>query len=331
MMVRWGILGTAQIARRRAIPAIQATTNGTVAAIASRQLEKARETAAALNIPLAFGSYDELVASDEVDIIYVPLPNDMHLEWTCKALAAGKAVLCEKPLALDAAQVASVVAAANESGRFCMEALASHFHPVHSRVAELMGEGRIGEICFVRMSLGWSFEGNRTDFRWNKAQGGGGLLDLGCYCVHTASDLLGATPTTVSARAMFDPETDVDANMAILLGYPGERSVLIDCGILSGSRNQYEVIGTKGRIVVETPFGNGVETRPLTLFDGRGQAVLREEPTRHQLQAQFAAVADAVKNGAPPPVSLASTLATTRVLDACFASARAGGEQVKLA
>lgn len=328
--VRWGILGTASIAKRQAIPAIQRSQSGIVTAIASRDYAKAAEAAEEFRIPHAFGSYQELIESEEVDVVYIPLPNDMHVEWIQKATAAGKHVLCEKPLGLNAKEVEVAKKAAEQTGRFVMEGVASHFHPIHNAVVQMVREGSIGELRFIRMTLGWSFEGQRDDYRWKKEHGGGGLLDIGCYCVTHSRHIAGTEPEWVVASATFDPETDVDTNMGIMLQFPGGVTALIDCGILSASRNAYEVIGSHGKIVVETPFGNGNITRKATLYDARGQAVREETLTAHQFDEQMESVSRCILEGKEPPISLEQSMATMRVLDACTESARNGSRQVRL-
>lgn len=329
--VRWGVLGTASIARRQAIPSIQGSQSGVVQAIASREYQKAAQVAEEFGIPRAFDSYADLVASDEVDAVYIPLPNDMHRPWVLEAIRAGKHVLCEKPLGLDAKEVEEIQDAARGSGLFVMEAVASYFHPVHEYVVNKVREGAIGELRFIRMSLGWSFQGRRDDYRWQKKHGGGGLLDIGCYCIFHSRMIAGSEPEWTVATATYDPETDVDTSMGIFLQFPNGVVSLIDCGILTASRNQYEVIGSDGKIIVETPFGNAVKSRKATCYDAWGKVVSEEVLTAHQFEVQMESVSRCILDGAEPPISLDQSLCNARILDACARSARAGGERVALA
>ncbi len=328
--IRWGILGTASIALRQAIPAINAAESGAVTAIASRNLERATQVAEELGIPNAYGSYEALIESEDVDAVYVPLPNDLHLPWIKRAARAGKHVLSEKPLGLNADEVRQVIAIAEETGRFIMEGVASHFHPIHHRAAERIREGAVGDPRFVRVSLGWSFEGRRDDYRWQKRHGGGGLLDIGGYCVYAARLVIGAEPEYVVSRANFDPESGVDTNVAIMLGFPGGVNALIDCGILSASRNCYEIIGSAGKIVVDSAFGNRNQQRKISLFDVHGGLKDEELVVAQQFELQFEAVSRHILEGKAPPLPLSESLANAQVVDACMESAQNGGTPVRL-
>ncbi len=329
--VRWGVLGTASIARRQAIPSIQSSQSGVLQAIASRDYAKAAQMAEEFSVPRSFGSYQELIESDSIDAVYIPLPNDMHLHWTVAAARAGKHVLCEKPLGLNADEIRSIQQIAAETGSRVMEGVASHFHPVHQSVVRKVQEGAIGEPRFIRMSLGWSFQGKRDDYRWKREHGGGGLLDIGCYCVSHSRMIAGGEPEWALATATFDPQTEIDTNMGILLSFPGGLTSLIDCGILTASRNLYEVIGASGKIAVETPFGNGNRSRKWSLYDTWGNVVDEAVLTANQFDVQMESVSRCLLEDKPLPISLDESLANMRVLDACDESARRGGVRVDLA
>lgn len=321
-VVRWGILGTASIARRQAVPAMQASPYARVQAVASRSLESAESFAKETGIPRAFGSYEELIEAEDVDAVYIPLPNDLHLPWIEKAARAGKHVLCEKPLGLSAREVEKVQAIAHSFGVQIMEGVSSYFHPVHHEAAKWIREGRIGELVFIRASLGWSLEDRPSDFRWQRAHGGGALLDLGGYLVATARLLTGAEPRSVMARSMTGAG-GVDLNTAAMLIFP-HATALLDCGLLSASRNTYEVIGTKGRIAVDHPFGNRVSHRTLRWFDVKGE--LKDEVTfdADQFQREIDEVSRALLDGAPLPIPLSESLKNARILDAWKNSAETG-------
>ena len=328
--VRWGILGTASIALRQAIPAISASKSGTVAAIASRSFERAARIARENGIPKAYGNYEALIEADDVDAVYIPLPNDLHLPWIERAARAGKDVLSEKPLGLSADEVRRAAAIAEETGRFIMEGVASYFNPIHHRAAELVRQGAVGELRFVRVSLGWSFAGRRDDYRWQKRHGGGGLLDIGGYCVLAARLMAGKEPVFVASRGTFDPETGIDTNMAIMLGFPGGVNALIDCGILSASRNYYEVVGTDGKIVVDSAFGNRAQRRAILVYDIQGNQVSEELVTAQQFEIQFETVSRHILEGKAPPFPLSESLADARIVDACMESALSDGTPVRL-
>jgi len=194
--IRWGILSTANIAVKRFIPGAVRSRNGVVAAIASRDLHRARDVAESLAIPRAYGSYQELLDDPEVDAIYNALPNSLHAEWTIKAAAAGKPILCEKPLALDADQAHRMIDGCRSHGVLLMEAFMYRFHPQHARVIELIESGAIGELRFVRTAFTFMLEPFPADnVRLSSELGGGALMDVGCYCVNASRMLFGEEPT----------------------------------------------------------------------------------------------------------------------------------------
>ena len=328
--VRWGILGTASIAKRMVVPSVQRLHFAVVAGVASRNIDKAERFAREFGIPAAYGSYAELVESDGIDAVYIPLTNDLHLPWILESIRHGKHVLCEKPLAMNADEVRRIQEAAKNSGLFVMESVCTYFHPVHRRARELVSQGRIGDVHLVRISLSNDFGGRREDFRWKKELGGGALLDLGGYCVRTARFVLGSEPRLVSAHGTFDPDTGVDTNMSVLLTFGGGGAAMIDTGILSTFRNYYEVIGTRGKIAVETPYGNGTEARTVKVYDVRSNVVLEETLTAHQFFVQMETVSRCILEGKPAPIPLEDSLQTMRVLDACLESALREGVSVPL-
>jgi predicted dehydrogenase len=208
--IRWGVLSTANIGRVAVIPAIEASTNGELVAVASRDDERAGAFASALGIPRAHSSYEALLADNEVDALYIPLPNSMHLEWTAKAVAAGKHVLCEKPLALDEAECHEMAAAAQRAGVTLMEAFMYRFHPRTARVLELIQGDAIGPLRVVRSSFSFRLR-NPDNIRMKPELGGGSLMDVGCYCVNVSRTLAGAEPVEVQAFASWGNHLDVSA------------------------------------------------------------------------------------------------------------------------
>lgn len=320
--VRWGILGTASIARRQAIPAMQASPYARAVAIGSRSLERAQEVATSLGVATAYGSYEQVLEDPSVDAVYIPLPNDLHLTWIERAVQAGKHVLCEKPLGLNAGEVRRVQELVASSRVQVMEGIASHFHPIHRQAAEWIQEGRIGQPVVIRASLGWSFRERPQDYRWQKRHGGGALLDLGGYLVHTARILAGDEPIEVMAKATI-AAGEVDVNTAVMLIFP-QTTALLDCGLLSAARNQYEVIGTDGKIVVDQPFGNRVMERTIRLFNEKGQPLCEEAFAAHQFQREIDEVSKALVQGSALPIPLSESLANARILDACRDSIEKG-------
>src|SRR3954447_13087611 len=183
--VRWGVLSTANIGRRAVLPAIQRSRNGELVAVASRDADKARAFAADLGIPRAYASYEQLLADPEIEAVYIPLPNSMHREWTIKAAQAGKHILCEKPLGLNAAECAEMDAAARQNGVLLMEAFMYRFHPQTERVIQLIRQGAIGHPRLIHAAFTFRLS-NPANIRLQSDLGGGSLMDVGCYCVNVS-------------------------------------------------------------------------------------------------------------------------------------------------
>src|SRR2546428_6081014 len=213
--LRWGTTSTARIGIRRVIPALRRSRTGTAVAIASRDLARAREIAAKFQIPRAHGSYEALLADPDVDAVYNPLPNTLHPEWTIRAARAGKHVLCEKPLAIDARQAQTMVDAGRAAGVLLQEAFMYRFHPQITELRRLVASGAVGVPWLARSAFTFSV-GSDDDIRLNPALGGGGLLDVGCYCV-SISRLLMGEPKAVTASGAF--EHGVDVRLAGLLSF----------------------------------------------------------------------------------------------------------------
>jgi len=320
--IRWGIIGCANIAIKSVIPAIQQSQTGEVVAIASRGLDKAKATAEQCGIPKAYGSYEELVADDSIDAVYIPLPNHLHLEWTIRAAEAGKHVLCEKPLALTAQEAERMVQACDQAGVLLAEAFMYRHHPRYERIKQVIESGEIGEIRGIRGAFTFSNEEDKTNVRCRAEWGGGGIYDVGCYPINAARLLLGLEPEAVTSHAFFSPEHDnVDMMASGLLEFPGGVALTFDCGMWAYPRNTLEIVGTKGRIevpnaFVQTPGKDGFnvvvgeEVRYESMgwldhytlqVDDFGKSIWGEQPLRF-------VPSDAVKN--------------MRVLEACLQSAK---------
>ena len=219
---QWGILSAANIARKRFVPGIQSGTEGQAAAVAARDGDRAREFAAELGIPRAYGSYEELLADPEIDGVYIGLPNSLHTEWTIRAAQAGKHVLCEKPLSKRAADVERMAAACEQAGVLLMEAFMWRHHPQHARVKELLAAGAVGEPTFVRASHAFAMDAERRgkpDVRVQPRLDGGSLMDIGCYPLNAARFLFDDEPTEVTALQRFDTSLGVDTSLAMLLRF----------------------------------------------------------------------------------------------------------------
>ncbi len=308
--VRWGILSTARIGLRRVIPAIQRSESGTVVAIASRSEAKARDAAARLGIPRVHGSYEGLLADPEVDAIYISLPNSLHKEWTLRAAEAGKHVLCEKPIGLDAAEARAMAEGAARAGVLLQEAFMYRFHPQIDRLATLVRDGAIGRPWLVRAAFSFPVR-SEQDIRLSKELGGGGLMDVGCYGVSISRLLLGE-PERATAAATY--ERGVDVRLAGLLSFPGGAAALIDCGLRAADRQFCEVVGTEGAITLPRPFQP--EEQPAFVLLRRGEEEDRIEiPGTNQYTLMIDHFGACVQNGAAPRYPAADAVANMRALD----------------
>jgi len=316
--LRWGIISTARIGIRRVIPALLRSRTGTAVAIASRDLARAREIAAKFQIPRAHGSYEALLADPDVDAVYNPLPNTLHPEWTIRAARAGKHVLCEKPLAIDARQAQTMVDAGRAAGVLLQEAFMYRFHPQITELRRLVASGAVGVPWLARSAFTFSV-GSDDDIRLNPALGGGGLLDVGCYCVSISRLLLGE-PSAVTASGVF--ERGVDVRLAGLLTFAAG-TALFDCGLRLPYRQFCEVVGAEGTITLPRPFQP--EEDPAILLVRRGGQDERVEiPGTNQYTLMLDHMGTCILQRHQPLFPPEDAVANLRVLDALQASARSG-------
>ena len=318
MTLRFGVLSTAKIAVTKVVPAMKATADCEVTAIASRDPARARAAAQRLGVEHAYGSYDELLGSDVVDAVYIPLPNHLHAKWTAAAAAAGKHVLCEKPLAMSAAEASGMVAACRAAGVQVMEAFMYRFHPQWLRVRELVAAGRFGELQALQTVFAYT---NRDpdDIRNIAAFGGGALMDIGCYAVDSARWLFGGEPERVLATARIDPDFGTDALTTGVLAFAGERHAAFTCGMQTGRAQWVRLVGSEGGALIETPFDVNPDHATRVVLFGRGRhdtpEVVEVPPANHfTLQAE--AFARAVLSEEPVPRPVEESVATMEVLDA---------------
>ena len=324
--VRWGVLGTALIARQHVIPALQVAERCELRGIASRSRTSAEEVAAEFSIPHAYDSYEAMLADPEIDAIYVPLPNDMHARWTVRALAAGKHVLCEKPITLTVAEVDEVSATAAEHNVLAMEAFMYRFHPAWDEVRRLLAEGTIGRITDV--SIWFGFRSTRPDdYRHTLATGGGALYDVGCYCIDVCRTLLGPEPDEVLATARIGPESGVDMTFTAILDY-GQATATFTCSMEQEPQHSIVIHGTGGWISIADPF-NCPKDHTTTVTIGRGgnhhpHATTVETlpvPMADQYGLQATTFADAILNGTEAPLPIQDSVANMRLLERLFIAA----------
>ncbi|MGC1183569.1 MAG: Gfo/Idh/MocA family oxidoreductase [Candidatus Dormiibacterota bacterium] len=326
-LVRWGILSTANIAQKRFIPGVQKSGNGVVAAIASRDLEQARQVAEALSIPRAYGSYQELIEDPNVDAVYIPLPNSMHAEWTIKAAAAGKPVLCEKPLALTSSQALTMIEACRRHHVLLMEAFMYRCHPQQALVRSLIDGGAIGDLRFVRSAFTFMLEpfppGN---VRLSAELGGGALMDVGCYAVNAARMLFGVEPVAASALWDLRPEFGVEVSLAGILDFGAGRFATFDCGFRAPGRGSYTAVGTNGQIEVSDAFVPA-EVDLQVRVTRAGETVDQLVPGVDQYQLEAEEFADALLNARRLHIPATDAVANLRAIEALHLSASREGER----
>jgi predicted dehydrogenase len=322
----WGVLGTSKI-NNKVVPPMHRAPHCRVKGIASRDIENAREAAAKYGLSTAYGSYEALLADAEIDAVYIPLPNHLHVEWVIKAVEAGKHVLCEKPLGLDAAQAQRLIAARDQSGRYIQEAFMVRTHPQWLKARALIEEGAIGELRAVTGGFTY-YNTNPADIRNQRAFGGGGLLDIGCYPITTSRFVIGREPLRVVSMLERDPAFDVDRLGSVLMDFGGvQASFFYSTQIHNYQRMQFH--GTTGRVEIEIPF-NAPTDRPTRLFvsersaSGATSERTIEIPVCDQYGIAAQVFAQAILSGGEQAIPLEDAVANMRVIDAVFESARAG-------
>lgn len=321
--LKWGILGCAGIAKRAVIPGLHLSELNEVAAIASRDTENAKKTAEEHNIGTAYGSYEALLADDSIDVIYIPLPNHLHREWTIRAAEAGKHILCEKPLALTQKEAAEMVEACAGAGVLLSEAFMYRYHPRYQMMKELIAAGEIGEIRGIRSAFTFNNAGHKENVRYRKDWGGGSIYDVGCYPINAARLLLGKEPEAVTVQALFSPEhDDVDMMASGLVEFDGAVSLTFDCGMWAAFRNPLEVLGTDGLIEVPSAYVTGEPGSANFFISSKGQRKEIEVPYVNAYTAQADHFARAINGEATLQFGASDALNNMKVIDACLLSAR---------
>lgn len=324
--VRWGLLSTANI-NRLVIPAIRASTRGELVAVASRSLENARQYAENWNIPRAFGSYQEMLDSGEVDAVYISLPNHLHAEWSIRALQAGVHVLCEKPFALSLDEVDRMIAASRESQRVLAEAFMYRHHPQTKIVGEWVRSGRLGEIILTRGVFNFKIA-RRDDVRLIPEYGGGCLWDVGVYPLSYAQYVFGGPPVAVFGR-QWKGDTGVDEDFAGLLWYPGGGMAQIASSFRSPLHTHFEIIGTEGRLMLNRPFIKMDDGRRLVFYPTQGDEQEISVPEKELYLGEIEDMHAAILDGTAPYLSLEETRNHVRTALALYQSA-ASGQAIEL-
>jgi predicted dehydrogenase len=326
-VLRWGVLSTASIGLRKVIPAIQKARRCRVVAIASRDGARARAAAAELGIDRAHDSYDALLGDAEVDAVYIPLPNHMHPEWTIRAAKAGKHALCEKPLAMTAADADRMIAATGAARTVLMEAFMYRLHPSWVAVRDVVTSGRLGRLVAIQSWFSY-YNDDPGNIRNVKAAGGGALYDIGCYNVNLSRMLFGAEPLRIQSSIVRDPVTDVDVLTSAILDFPDGQATFT-CSTRSETDQRVHVYGTQGRLSIEIPF-NIPPDRPTRIHVTAGghppvaaSTETIEFPTADPYTVEAETFAAMVLDGASAPFPISDAVANLRVIEQIFDQARA--------
>jgi len=321
--VRWGILSTAKIGLEKVIPAMQRCKSCEIAAIASRDLEKARAAAKKLGIPKAYGSYEELLADREIDAIYNPLPNHLHVSWSVKCLEAGKHVLCEKPVGMNSIEAAALVKEAKRHPELkVMEAFMYRMHPQWQLARRLVGEGQIGQLRTIQTFFSY-YNANPENIRNIAEVGGGGLLDIGCYCISISRFIFGSEPRRVVGTVEYDPKLKTDRLASAMLEFAGGTATFT-CSTQLSAYQRANILGTEGRIEVEIPV-NAPPDKPCRVWYQRGTEIQEhtlEVCDQYSIQGDLFSQAILENKLAPTPID--DALANMRVIEAVFESAKSG-------
>lgn len=322
-MVRWGVLSTAKIGVRQVIPAMQASEHCDMVGIASRDADRARMVAVELDMPKAYGSYEELLADPEIEAVYIPLPNHLHVPWSIRALQAGKHVLCEKPIALSAAEAEELLAVSTQHPHLkVMEAFMYRHHPQWVRARQLAREGAIGDLKTVHAFFSY-YNDDPTNIRNMPGTGGGGLMDIGCYCISAARFIFDAEPQRVMGILEFDPELKVDRMASALMDF-GAGTATWTCATQLAAYQRVQIFGTEGRIEVEIPF-NPPSDRACRIWHQRGsklEEILFDPANHYTIQGDLFSLA--VLNDTAVPTPLGDAVANMQSIEAVARSARLG-------
>ncbi|HEX3249855.1 MAG TPA: Gfo/Idh/MocA family oxidoreductase [Pyrinomonadaceae bacterium] len=314
--VRWGILGTAKIALTKVIPAMQRSPWCEITAIASRDHAKAVETAERLHIPKAYGSYEELLADGEIDAVYNPLPNNLHVPFTIKAAEAGKHVLCEKPIAMNAAEAKTLIEVRDRTGVRIQEAFMVRTHPQWLETRKLITSGRIGSLRAINGFFSY-FNPDPANIRNHFELGGGALMDIGCYPINISRFMYAAEPRRVLGHIERDPATGTDTLTSAVLDFPNGHSTFT-CSTRLAPYQRMIFHGTEGRIEVLIPF-NAPNDRPTQIMVDDETV---EFPICDQYEIQGTLFSQAIRENSEQAIPLEDSIDNMKVIDAVFRSAK---------
>jgi len=319
--VRWGILSTAKIGTGKVIPAIQAGELCEVVAIASRNKEQGEATAAQLNIPVAYDSYEALLKDSNIDAVYIPLPNHLHVEWAIKALQAGKHVLCEKPIGLTVTEAETLSAEAKKYPQLkIMEAFMYRFHPQWVLAKKMVSEGKIGKLETIQSFFSF-YTLDPKDIRNQKELGGGGIMDIGCYCISLSRFLFDREPIGIFGKAEFDPAWGTDRMASGILDF-GTGTSTFTCSTQLTPYQRVNIVGPTGRIEIDIPFNAPTDKQTrmwLHTVKGSEEIVF---PIINQYSLQADLLAKAILNNESVPTPLEDAVNNMKVIESFFKSAK---------
>jgi len=292
--VKWGILGVASIVRRRFMPALLKSSKYVALAMGSRDLAKAQEFAAEFNVARPYGSYQEVIDDPEVEVVYIPLPNELHAEWTLKAAHGGKHILCEKPMALDAQQARRMADCCKDKGVLLMEGFMYRLNPRTLKIKEIIESGMLGEVRTVVTQFGFAMDpANAT--RLSSGKGAGSLMDVGCYCVNISRHVFGETPSWVLASQRIHPDLGCDMSTSATLGFSGERTAMVSCSFETAFRSSLEVVGTEAVLRADPFFTPPNEGKVSFAVRMRNETEVFETDAVDQFLVETDHIADCVR------------------------------------
>ena len=322
--VKWGVLGAASIAVRKVIPGMQKGAYGEIAAIASRDKKRAEDAARKLGIAKAYGSYEELLRDGEIEAVYNPLPNHLHVPWSVKAAEAGKHVLCEKPISLNVAEAKSLLAVRDRTGVKIGEAFMVKTHPQWLRTQEIIRAGGIGNLRSIAGVFSY-FNRDPANVRHKVAWGGGGLMDIGCYPITMSRFIYGEEPVRVTGTLERDPDFGTDRLASAILEFPSGQSIFT-CGTQTAYFQRMHFLGTSGRVEIEIPW-NAPNDRPCRIFVGDlmgGAPKVEEFPIVDQYTIQGDEFSRAIRGEREVPVPLEDAISNMAVIEAIFRAGESG-------
>lgn len=321
--VKWGVLSTANIAIKKVIPGMIGAPMSDVTAIASRDLSTAQRVADGLDIDRAYGSYEELLDDDEIEAVYIPLPNNLHAEWTLAAAAAGKHVLCEKPIAMTSTDAQRMISACEAAGVKLMEAFMYRLHPLWVEVRRLVDTGAIGKLTAIDTVFTY-FNDDPGNIRNIRESGGGALFDIGCYPINLARMLFGAEPEEVKASVRVDPTSGVDVVTSAILEFADGVATFL-CSTRMEPDQRVLILGTEGRLVIEIPFNIPPDRSSRFLEISGGEPPHAPDTTIHEISAvdaygvQADAFSHAIRTDSPVPIPPQDSVANLEVIETIFA------------